>query len=459
MKNKDSYSEYHEELNRKAAKENAQLEPLNKKRYLKSREKIDSFIKQKAGTTRRSFLDMASKAGISAKLIKASPLVAGALASQHARAMGGGKRIIYYYIPGGSVPGSWQPSGVGSMGDVTGPFADVASDCHFREVNVELKGHSSAKQALGAPYQTADTIDTDIAAVLSASAPYQSLYCSSELEGRSPDGELFSNAGTPQNDPYDAIEARFRGTLPSSGGLPPFKAALDAQLKALEDLKSRLPAEDLLRLEEHAAAVNALVTRFEREVANSENGPSEIPIPNLPSKNSLYESEQAHITKHTMAQADVIIAALAAGITNVGLLQVFSHQSDKVATYEDGIPSVSFHDGLQHADGTDNNAKFRRCHRYLNEVAAHMIRKLRTTNGPEGEPLINSTAFVQVSCMGDLSHDEFNSPFLLATKIPEFKRSFSNTALDNSVTAKKIHETIANGLGLPFSETAGDLLA
>lgn len=459
MKDKDSYSEYHEELNRKAAKENDQLEPFNKKRYLKSREKINALIKQKAGTTRRSFLDMASKAGISAKLIKASPLVAGALAGQHARAMGGGKRIIYYYIPGGSIPGSWQPTGAGAMGDVTGPFADVADVCHFREVNVVNKGHSSAMQALGAPYQGADTIDTDIAAVLSASAPYQSLYCSSELKGSTPGNQLFSNAGTPQNDPYDAIEARFKGSLPSTGGVPPFKAALDAQLKALEDLKARLPADDLLRLEEHAAAVNTLISRFEREAANSQNGPAEIPVPTLPSKDSLYESEQAHVTKHTMAQADVIISALASGITNVGLLQVFSHQSGSFATYEDGSKSASFHDGLQHQDSSGTNAAFRRCHRYLNEVAAHMIRKLETTNGPEGEPLINSTAFVQVSCMGDLSHDEFNSPFLLATKIPEFKRSFSNTALDNSVTAKKIHETIANGLGLPFSETAGDLLA
>lgn len=450
MKQKDSFESYHDELERKAAIENAkQCEPFDKKKYFKAREEITGLIKEKAQATRRSFLELAGKAGISSGLLKASPMIAGALAGQHARAAGTARRIIYYYIPGGSIPGTWMPSGPSSMGTVTKPFADVSDVCHFRELDVQLSGHASASQALGAPYQGAKTIDNDIADVLSAAAPFKNIYCASELKGQA-QPNLFSSAGTPFHDPYDAIEARFNGSLPTTGGqTPPFKEAFDTQLQAIEKIKSKLPSEDHDRLQEHASAISALIRRLESQVSTDPGEAPSVNIPTLPSQASLYDSDQANLVEHTIAQADVIVNALAAGLTNVGLLQVFNHQSESRTSFEDGTVSAGFHNGLQHASPGGAGAAFSRVHTYLNTVPAHIIRRLKNTNGPEGEALINSTALVQISCMGSIDHSAPNSPFLLATNIPEFKSGFSNNNINNAVTAKQMHETVAHGLGLP----------
>ncbi len=458
---KDTFEHYHDELERKAHIENAKnAAPFDKKAYLQSREAISQVVKEKAQATRRAFLDMAGKAGISSALLKASPLIAGALAGQHARAAGNARRVIYYYIPGGSIPGSWMPTSASKMGTVTTPFADVADVCHFRELDVVSAGHSSAAQALGAPYQGARTIDTDIAEVLSAAAPYKTLFCASEKKGSVQD-QLFSSSGTPFHDPYDAVEARFNSALPTTGGTkPPFKAAFDAQLKAIDDIKAKLPSEDHKRLQEHASAISNLIKRLEAQAAATPgNSPSDSK-PSLPPKASLYESDQANLVEHIMAQADVIVAALAAGLTKVGLLHVVNHRSEARTSFEDGTVSGGFHNGLQHASPGGSGNAFSRVHVYLNTVPAHIIRKLKTTMGPEGEPLINSTAVIQLSCMGSIDHSAPNSPFLLATKIPEFKRGFSNTNINNRVTAKQMHETVAKGLGLPFAgSSAADLLA
>ena len=49
------------------------------------------------------------------------------------------------------------------------------------------------------------------------------------------------------------------------------------------------------------------------------------------------------------------------------------------------------------------------------------------TADSSGQPLINSAAFVQVTCFGNgLSHASTNAPFLLATKMPGFKSGFSS---------------------------------
>ena len=456
MKNDNAFTHYHNELNRQAKKANSELEPLDIKKSQRMRAEIKDLIKEKVSATRRSFLDMATKAGISSAMLKASPLVAGALASQHANAQGGAKRAIYCYLPGGSIPGTWMPTGPSSMGRVTKPFEDVADVCHFREVNVELSGHASSTQAMGAPFNGANTIDSDIADVLSATTPYKSIYCASEFRGKTVEGgQFFSSAGTPFHDPYDAVKALFDSALPT-GQTVPFQEAFDTQLKAIESIKNKLPLADRARLDAHASAVQDLIRRFESQQAQAGD---DLVKPVLPNQDSLYEAftdngtagdEQSNMAEHPLAQADVVIAALAAGLTNVGIIQMVHHSSEIKVSYEDNTVSGTYHNGTQHSDSGGGTA-FARMHAYLNDVPAHIIRKLKTTNGPEGEPLINSTAFIQVSCMGSIDHTPGNSPFLLATNLPGFKSGFSNDNLNNNVTAKQIHATIAQGLGLPSS--------
>jgi hypothetical protein len=69
------------------------------------------------------------------------------------------------------------------------------------------------------------------------------------------------------------------------------------------------------------------------------------------------------------------------------------------------------------------------------------------TMDSDGQPLINSTAFCQVTCFGNgLSHASTDAPFLLATQMPGFRSGFSSKGTASNV--RHFHAEVALGLGV-----------
>jgi hypothetical protein len=121
------------------------------------------------------------------------------------------------------------------------------------------------------------------------------------------------------------------------------------------------------------------------------------------------------------SQADIIVAALACGITKVATLQLGSEAGNW-----SGHNTVYTQDDHGAAHSTPNDTAFVELQRYMSDVPAYLINKLRITNGPDGQPLINSTVVVQVSCMGNgRTHEPANGPFIVATQMPGFIKGFS----------------------------------
>ena len=145
----------------------AQEAKVNYARYAREHEKTHERAQKQINKDRRGFLDMLHKAGIGASLLRVSSLAAGLMASRYALAAGGGKKVIYCYLDSGAATGHWLPRSATSMNTVTkvyGPQGtDVASLCHFRQVNVALSGHSAAHQSLGALQSGVPTMDARIA--------------------------------------------------------------------------------------------------------------------------------------------------------------------------------------------------------------------------------------------------------------------------------------------------------
>ena len=131
-------------------------------------------------------------------------------------------------------------------------------------------------------------------------------------------------------------------------------------------------------------------------------------------------------------------AAFKCDLTRVGVLQIGNHQGSGW-TYRGFDGHSAAHSGGASVWNAMMREKF--------EVPAYFIKKLTETTDSNGNPLIESTAFCQVTCFGNgLSHASTDAPFLLATRMPGFRSGFSSKG--TSSTSRDFHAEIAKGLGV-----------
>lgn len=396
---------------------------------------------------RRSFLDMLGKAGVASSVLRASSLLGGVMAARYAAAAGEKKRVVYCYIHSGAPRGQWMPNGASAMNTSSvhyGPDGyNVAGICQFRGVDTEAAGHSGARQALGNPnYGT--TVDTEIASILGATSPYSSIFLGSNATGSgNGDNLIISSGGQPKDDPRQALGDYFQSAPPSTGDSDTYKKSFAMQYEAISTIKNKLSAEEHQRLDAHSNALSKIENRIE-SLANNEGPDLEACSPNVPGNYD--DSTNRTMVEHAKIQADILVAALKCGLTNVGVLQVGNHNG--------GGWSMRTPNGPVDGHGAAHSAPagtFEQMMTEKMEVPAYFIRRLMDELDSDGEPLIQSTAFVQVTCMGDgISHNSSEAPYLLATQMPGFRSSFS--AKQTSGTARDFHAAVAEGLGIPASE-------
>lgn len=405
---------------------------------------------------RRKFLDMMGRTGISSSILKAFPAIAGIVASRQAVAADS-KRAVFCYINSGAPNGYWLPNSATEMNLVTEPYASVASVCNFREIDAMVTGHTRASQALGARGYGQPTTDAIVAPVLSANTPFSTMFVGSETSGAD-----VSSFGQPKGDPHIALNDYFSaGAGSSSGPDTSYLRAFAAQQRAIEEIKSKLSMEERQRLQEHVAALEKIENRI-TTLASGEGIKPEECAPSLPSA-SFYERPGGGIkmVEHGKLQADILIAGLKCGLTNVATLQLGA-ETGSWKTF--GVDHYGGFSGDSHNSchaGRDMDGipiSFVECHRYVSQVAAYMIEQLMSNVGPDGKDLIETTVFAQVTCMGSgADHTTPNAPFILATKMPGFASEFSkmNQSQTGDGNTYDFNETIAKGLGVQgnFSST------
>lgn len=384
---------------------------------------------------RRRFLDLIGKAGISSGLIKASGLLAGVLANRHALAQDlTNKRVVFCYLNSGAQNTTWMPTSATSMNIVTQPYGpqgyNVASICHFREVDVMVEGHSNARQALGVPNYSEPTMDQRIAGVLGATSPHSSIYLGSQATTQ---GALCSTIGPCTDDPAKAFKDLFQSPLPTGTVDNTYELAYDAQLRAIQSIKSKLSQEEIQRLDMHGDAIAKIKQNLEDSLSGQGPDPSAC-------GSSVGTLKNGNIQERGKTQADIIVAALACGLTKVATLQLGNHQGDWYG--HNTVFKQDAHNSCHSAGGETNDEMVR----YLSDVPAYFIDKLRKTMGPDNQPLINSTVFVQVTCMGNgRDHSSANGPFIVATQMPGFKSGFSTMRAGN---IRDLNGAIPKGLGI-----------
>lgn len=397
-----------------------------------------------AANGRRKFLEMVGKGGVSTGLLRASPLVAGMMANRYASAAeGDNKRVVFLFFPGGAPRGAWMPSSINQMNDCTRPYASVAEYCNFYSTEMGPGGdHGKSHFALGGRV-TNTTLDAQLAAsAMGSVTPYSALNLGVET-GMT--GDLIgrrNGQGIRPEDSTAAAYAQFFGSAPPPGEADAIyrkqKTALDANKEALAALSGKLGQEERERMDIHLGAIERIERRLmEATVFEPAEGCKE---PDLPTSGAGFADK-------IKLQADMAVAALQCGLTNIVTIQVDDSQCD---WRYDGSFSEGHHQ-TQHGRSRGDVVEITR---YLSESAAYLIQRLIDTPDPAGGRLIDSTVFVQVTDMADgMSHSNSGAPNILATNMP----GFTTGTVGGGGTNVALLNEVALGLGFASSIAAGTM--
>jgi hypothetical protein len=395
--------------------------------------------------SRREFLKFVGRAGLGAAALGAAPLLRG-LVTNKARAQSGGvKRVVFVYTPGGAPRGLWLPNG-SSLNTATQAFDGLQDLCNFREVQVLESGHGLARKCLGKlrwdQDWTGDTIDQQIASVLSDSTPYPSYVLGVQTNTEDYVVRRAGAAVPAENSPAAAYQQLFGGAAPSTdtaGYLAQQQSVMDINRAALTELKDRT-GELGRAFDAHAEALDELEQRIVDTAMTPRAEGCDSPAWNAGGYDTSGDTSVPFL--HTAElQSDIVVAALQCGLTNVMTLQLGWHQQ---VWYGHDTAYTGDHHSSAHAAAPEDNAEMTN---YLSRCVAYLVRRLVESDDPAvpGTKLIDNTVLVQVTDMGDgRDHSGEVGPSMLATRMPGFKQGTVTRGGNNLM----VLEAVVEGLGL-----------
>lgn len=394
--------------------------------------------------SRRKFLDVVSKAGVSSALWKASPFVGGAMVNRYAQAAEGTpKRFIAFSYPAGAPQGSWAPSSLGSMNECTQPLLDVAKYCQFNLVDVEGGGHGAAHAALN--MGSGDSFDVQLSRLISADTPYSALNLGVRCKtDRDLIGRLGGQPIVPESNPQKAYNQYFASPLPAGAAEDRYakqKSILDSNKAALDVLMSKLGTEEKARLETHFEALERIDKRLSDALVTE-------PLPGCtsPTMASQNATDNAGGCKsEIMLMSDIAITAMRCGLSNVATIQLDDSQSEW--RYEGGF--TEGHHQTCHGRSRNDVITITR---YINEAVAYTIKTLAETDDPAGGKMIDNTVFLQVTDQDGITHRTNGCPNILATNMGGFP-----SGVGGGGSNRGLMQSIAQGFGLGDQIAAGNM--
>jgi hypothetical protein len=390
---------------------------------------------------RRKFFDLVGKAGVAAGILRASPLVAGLFANRYAQAAGTmSKRVIFVYTPDGAPGGMWLPSGSGSsmtLNAATKAYESVKTYCAFRSATMARGGgHGNTHQVLGTgSYDQdwkGDTLDVQIGTLYGQTSPFANvaLGVQSNVGNHGLIGRKSGQAFPSEDSPAAAYKRLFSGASGgSSGGTDPnaqVKSVLELNQQALSSLKTKLGSVEKERLDAHSAALSRISARLSTtEQPSSACGSVNYNPSGYPTDGGTANAFRGQAE----LQAEILVQAMACGLTKVATLQFANHQATWVGH------STAFkndHHQACHAAGKTEQAEMVN---YLSGCIAFLIQRLAAVADPvNGGKMIDHTLVVQVSDMGDgADHSAGNAPNMIAggSGFSGFARGTAGTAANN----------------------------
>lgn len=368
------------------------------------------------------------------------------LRARPARAAVTAKRVIFFYFPdgvalptgGSSLQNDFHAQGSGGDFQLSAqqePLAPFKGDCVFlRGLSLGPADQNShpggAKKLLtGVDGGYGQSLDQYLAGTAGASAPWHHLYLGAQSK-KSKDAPLASDAYisypsagqsiVPEDDPLAAFTSLFGqgGGQPGQAGPDPVDVSvIDGVLDDMNSLKARLGGVEKTKLDLHLEALRETEKRI-KGMGGPLPATCDSPVAPAVDGGKLYDP--AAFPDVLRAQMDLMVLAMACGLTKVGTLQASYHTSELLMSRFEGteLYTPGNDTGSHKAShyGTMDNPLYpvfvKQCRWWMAQLA-YLLDAL--DKRPDGDGTMLDTSLVvactEVSDGNTHSHDDM--PFLL----------------------------------------------
>jgi hypothetical protein len=372
------------------------------------------------------------------------------LAGRAALAAGVARRVIFFYFPDGvpapaGGPNLWTPTGSETSFQL--PSAVSALE-PFKSKTVFFKGLSmggtdvgshpgGAKKLLtGVDGGNGESIDRYLARTFGASAPFNHVYLGAQAAIGNASGDKFisyPSAGTtapPEDDPRRAFARLFgnAGTTTNTGGGGTSAdtegvSILDAAQADLDALRQKLGTAEKAKLDQHTDALRDLERRLAGMTGSG--GPAPPASCSKPTVDTRGVSDGG-LTDPAMfpailrSQVDVMITAMACGLTKVGVIQGSQHTSELVMSRFAGTdlykPNFDMRSHQASHYGDPSDSKFSdygaQRHWFVGELA-YLLGELQKRPEDAGTMLDYSIVVLCTEVSDGNTHSHDDMPFLV----------------------------------------------
>lgn len=384
----------------------------------------------------------------------------GALLPRYASAAGGvAERVIFFYFPDGVAgssqngdPSKWHATGSEtsfSLPEQTAPLEPWRDECvFFRGLSMggtDAGSHPGGAQKLltARDHGNGESIDQYLSRTVGSSSPWRHLYLGvqANADGASGDKHItYPTAGVPippEDDPRRAFELLF-GTAPGgSPGTSPGTATgpapdpvqgsvIDTVMEDLASLRARLGTLESAKLDLHLDALRQMEQRIGGlpPTGGVDDASCDEPSVDMTgvSDGGLYAPES--FGDLLRAQMDLMVLAMACGMTRVGTIQASHHTSELIMSR---IPGTSFHDpgfdmrshqashyGASHDPGNDLYTAFSAQRAWWAEQFGALIGRLAAIPEGDGTMLDHSVLVLCTEVCDGNTHSHDDMPFVLA---------------------------------------------
>jgi len=397
--------------------------------------------------SRRRFLQLGGAAAITLPLARRGRLRASPAGTR-------AKRFIVFEFPDGIVgtsqdgdPSLWTPSGGETsftLPELLAPLDPYKGQCvFFRGLSMGPTDSGSHPGGAKKLLTAADggnniSIDQRLASTVGAGDPFKLLYLGAQANANNASGDMHISyvapgyTTPPDDDPVAAFARVFGdvGSTTTGGAADDGRNArrlsvLDSAKAELEALQARLGATEKAKLDLHLEAVREVEMRIGALGGGGGTSPTcgapAIDASGIDATN-LYAADR--FPQILRAQTDLLVQAMACGLTRVGVLQAAHHTSDLIMSRFVGTPMYdptfdmrshqASHYGAHHDDTHREYHAFRLQVRWWVEQFAYLLAQLAARPEDGGTMLDNSLVLLCTEIADGNTHLHDDMPFVLA---------------------------------------------
>jgi hypothetical protein len=364
---------------------------------------------------------------------------------------GQAKRVIFFYFPDGVAglsqngdPSAWHCTGSEhqfQLGQLLTPLAAHKDECLFFNGlsmgSTDAGSHpGGAKKLLTAvDGGQGESIDQMLARTAGAAAPYKHLYLGAQANVDNASGDKhisYPSAGqsiTPEDDPLKAFDLLF-GNLPPGGSsgepqVDPRKVSvIDSVIDDVERLRTQLGQVEKAKLDLHLESLREVEKRIKGLSTTLPGASCDMPSIDTTgiTQADLYKPEA--FPAIVRAQTDLMVLAMACGLTQVGTLQASHHTSSLLMSRFAGTPMYdpnfdmrshqASHYGASHDPAAKEYAAYVQQRQWWVSQFAYLLSELKARPEGDGSMLDHSLVLLCTEVCDGNTHLHDDMPFVLA---------------------------------------------